>query len=119
MPFIIFNFYSNIYSRIFNFTKDEWKKINASGAYEALINGIQEAKKNVEEYREILKKVTKLMNPADSDNIIDKTNLAHAYSDRLKQRIHNLKDISKSKIAIGGLIVYSEFTNFRCGGNKK
>lgn len=100
MCFFCSLFYLNICFSIFNFTKDEWKKINASGAYEALIKGIEEAKQNVEESQEILKKVTKLMNPTDSDNIIDKTNLAHAYSDRLKQRINNLKDISKSKTAM-------------------
>ncbi|XP_018564888.1 laminin subunit alpha-1-like [Anoplophora glabripennis] len=88
------------YKNIFNFTKDVWKKIDASGAYETLVSGIQEAKENVEISREILKKLTKLTNPTDADNIIDKTNLAHAYSDRLKQRINNLKDISKSVTAI-------------------
>lgn len=96
-----FNCNIDIYIRIcslFNFTKEEWTKINASGAYEAIIKGIYEAKTNVKMTQEILENVTRIIDPENVDNLMVKTNLAHAYSDRLKQRINNFKDISKGKI---------------------
>ncbi|KAJ8920580.1 hypothetical protein NQ315_004719 [Exocentrus adspersus] len=86
----------NSYRSIFNFTKDEWNKINASGAYEALLNGIKEARETVGLSRKILENATKLMNPTDSDNISDRSKLAKAYSDGLNERIKNLQDVSKS-----------------------
>lgn len=87
--------------RLFNFTKDEWKKINASGTYETLLNGIEEAKEDVELSKELLKNATKLIYPTDSENTIDKTNLALAYSKKLKEKISNLKNISASKSRSG------------------
>lgn len=84
--------------RLFNFTKDEWKKINASGTYETLLNGIEEAKEDVELSKELLKNATKLIYPTDT---IDKTNLALAYSKKLKEKISNLKNISASKSRSG------------------
>ncbi|KAJ8967333.1 hypothetical protein NQ317_007978, partial [Molorchus minor] len=89
------------YESMFNFSKDEWKKINASGAYEAIINGIKEAKLNVDLARQVLENATKIIAPEDSDHIIDKANLAHAFSDRLKQRINNLKKYIKNILENG------------------
>ncbi|CAH1175740.1 unnamed protein product [Phaedon cochleariae] len=86
----------NHYHNMFNFTKDEWKKINASGAYEAILSGIKQARDSVKESEKILKNAIKMINPDDADNLDARTNLAHAYSDRLKQRINNLKNISKN-----------------------
>lgn len=82
---------------MFNFTKDEWQKINASGAYESIINGIKEVKHRIKFTEETLKHAVKIITPDDYDDITDKANLAYAYSDRLKKRINNFKSISKGK----------------------
>ncbi|CAH1185884.1 unnamed protein product [Phyllotreta striolata] len=84
------------YHSLFNFTKDEWKKINASGAYEAVINGISEARDNLDQAKKTLRKIQNLILPEGSDNLDTKANLAQTYSDRLKTRINNFKDLSKS-----------------------
>nr|XP_023028946.1 laminin subunit alpha-2-like [Leptinotarsa decemlineata] len=86
----------NKYNSLFNFTKDEWKKINASGAYEAIVSGVQEAEASVKVSRDILSDAIGLIEPEKMDSLGVRTNLAHAYSDRLKQRINNLKNISKN-----------------------
>ncbi|XP_060517066.1 laminin subunit alpha-1 [Cylas formicarius] len=88
------------YQNIFNFTKDEWKTIKASGAYEEIANGIKSARKIADEARKLLSTALNILDPKDSDTLIDKTNLAHAQSDRLKHRIVNLKDITNSFNAI-------------------
>lgn len=82
---------------MFNFTKDEWRKINASGAYESIINGLNEARLKVKLTQETLQNALKIIAPDNTDDITDKTNLAYAYSDRLKKRIDNFKNISKGK----------------------
>ncbi|KAJ8920571.1 hypothetical protein NQ315_004710, partial [Exocentrus adspersus] len=103
------------YKNIFNFTKDEWKKINASGAYEAIVNGIKEARDDVEFSEKMLETALKVMNPTNSDNIVDKTNLAHAYSDRLKQRINNLKDLTKSVTIIKNKLDHFKYGILKSG----
>lgn len=85
---------------MFNFTKDEWQKINASGAYDSIINGIKEAKQKIEDAQQLIQNATKIITPDNSDDMTDKANLAHAYSDRLKKRINNFKSISKGKIFV-------------------
>lgn len=82
---------------MFNFTKDEWRKINSSGAYESILNGLNEVRLKIKITQETLQNALKLITPDDNDDIADKTNLAYAYSDRLKKRIHNFKSISKGK----------------------
>uniref|UniRef100_A0A6P7G0Y5 Laminin subunit alpha-1-like isoform X1 n=2 Tax=Diabrotica virgifera virgifera TaxID=50390 RepID=A0A6P7G0Y5_DIAVI len=84
------------YHSMFNFTKDEWKKINASGAYEAIINGIKETRDHLDSAKESLKQAQKLILPEIGDSIVTQSDIAQAYSDRLRQRITNLRDLSKN-----------------------
>ncbi|XP_074042938.1 laminin subunit alpha-2 isoform X2 [Leptinotarsa decemlineata] len=86
----------NEYHSLFNFTKDEWKKINASGAYEAIIAGIEEARTSMKESKKVLKNAITLLDPKNTDGLDDRTDFARAYSDRLKKKISNLTDISKN-----------------------
>lgn len=80
------------YKNLFNFTNEEWKKINASGAYDNLIKGINEAKLKTEEAERILKDAINETYPENDDSLSDKTNLAKAFSDRLQKRVNNLKN---------------------------
>lgn len=80
---------------MFNFTKDEWRKINASGAYETIINEIKNIQNSVNLTNNIVGNAIYIIAPDDYDGITDQANLAHTYSDRLKKRIDNFKNISK------------------------
>ncbi|XP_030761277.1 laminin subunit alpha-1-like [Sitophilus oryzae] len=86
----------NWYKSLLNFTKEEWRTINASSAYEEIVKGIKQAKDVTNEAKDILNEALEIINPKDSDSIGTKASVAHASSDRLKQRIINLKNISNS-----------------------
>ncbi|XP_056646625.1 laminin subunit alpha-2 [Diorhabda sublineata] len=90
------------YHSMFNFTKDEWKKINASGAYETIIQGIKEARDSLTQTKEAISQAKNIIVPEGGDSIDTVSNLAQTYSDRLKQRINNLKMISNDFNKIKG-----------------
>ncbi|CAG9768432.1 unnamed protein product [Ceutorhynchus assimilis] len=77
-----------------NFTEDETRKIKTSRAYNDILDGIAVAKNTAADTKGILEDALNIMYPSDSDRLIDKANLAHSQSDRLKYRITNMKNIS-------------------------
>ncbi|XP_066263051.1 laminin subunit alpha lam-3 isoform X1 [Euwallacea similis] len=79
-----------------NFTKNETEKIKESTAYSDIMEGIASARETANKAREILKKALEIMHPNGGDTLIDKANLAHSRSDRLKHRINNMKNISNN-----------------------
>ncbi|RZB39130.1 laminin subunit alpha-1, partial [Asbolus verrucosus] len=82
------------YKKLFNFTPEEWKKIDASGAYDNLVKKIDEAKKFANEARNITTDILKMLYPPGEDSMVDKANLAKAFSDRLEKRVMNLKNLT-------------------------
>ncbi|XP_044266539.1 laminin subunit alpha-1 isoform X2 [Tribolium madens] len=82
------------YKTVFNFTSEEWTKINASASYDNIVKGIEEARREANEARDITLKVLKKLYPSNDDSLNDKSNLAKAFSDRIQKRILNLKNLS-------------------------
>ncbi|KYB27445.1 Laminin subunit alpha-1-like Protein [Tribolium castaneum] len=82
------------YKTVFNFTSEEWTKINASASYDNIVKGIEEARREAKEARDITLKALEKLYPPGDDSLNDKTNLAKAFSDRIQKRILNLKNLS-------------------------
>lgn len=85
------------YKNLFNFTPEEWTKIDASSAYENIIKGVESAWNVTQEAKRILSDTVKKLYPSDDDSMIDKTSLAKAFSDRIQKRAMNLDNLTKGK----------------------
>ncbi|VEN49015.1 unnamed protein product [Callosobruchus maculatus] len=102
------------YRSMFNFTRDEWKKINASGSYESITKGIYKAENDAKMSQDILREAYGIIKPGNTDTLVDRANIAKALSDRLEHRIKNFKDISKKLAQIKnklGTLKYSILEN--------
>ncbi|CAH0558317.1 unnamed protein product [Brassicogethes aeneus] len=81
------------YKGLFNFTNEEWRKINASVAYEEIVRQIEDVNLTANEAKRKIQEAFRILEPSNNDSIQDLAVLSQAYSDRLNHRIQNLKDI--------------------------
>jgi chromosome segregation ATPase len=82
------------YKNLFNFTSEEWTKIDASGAYDNIAKGIQLARREADHARNITVDILNKIYPSDDDSLADKANLAKAFSDRIQKRVINLENLT-------------------------
>jgi laminin alpha 1/2 len=82
------------YKNLFNFTSEEWTKIDASGAYDNIAKGIQLARREADHARNITVDILNKIYPSDDDSLSDKANLAKAFSDRIQKRVINLENLT-------------------------
>ncbi|XP_076269984.1 wing blister isoform X2 [Rhynchophorus ferrugineus] len=84
------------YERKLNVTKEESRKIDASTAFQQIVDVIEEARKLADEGRAILQRALDIIYPKDQDSLGNKASVDHGSSDRMKHRIENLSNISNS-----------------------
>jgi hypothetical protein len=86
------------YKNLFNFTSEEWTKIDASGAYDNIAKGIQLATREADHARNITVDILNKIYPSDDDSLSDKANLAKAFSDRIQKRVINLENLTDGNL---------------------
>ncbi|KAJ3653214.1 hypothetical protein Zmor_012478 [Zophobas morio] len=83
------------YKDIFNFTPDEWTKIDASSAYDTIVKGVERARKEAERAGNITLQALHELYPSDQDSLLVQTDLAKAFSDRIQKRVINLENLTE------------------------
>lgn len=82
---------------MFNFTTDEWRKINASVAYGEIVTQIKQLRKISLETKDDLEMAWNVLAPDGGDSVVVTATLSKALSDRLKHRIKNMKQLTSGK----------------------